>query len=144
MHLERLNIHSIAGYSKDNLRTRSLRHRRGEVVPHQSRMTTGSRLCNLNLPQHSVSAELLCTAQNQPEPQLHIEQRYRLTTNKIQTEYRKRLKPPRYRYTLITQLSKPMISRYEQVIPTDTVPIPIRRSMSSNPISIPSPPVLLL
>jgi hypothetical protein len=37
-----------------------------------------------------------------------------------------------------------MISRHEQIIPADTVPISIRRAMSSHTLSITSPPILLL
>lgn len=82
----------------------------GEIVPHQTWMTPSPWLSNMNLTKNPVPAELISTAQSQPEPQLHIKQRHCLTSNKIKTEYRKRLKPPRHRYTLITQLSKPMIS----------------------------------
>ena len=144
MHLESLKIHSITWNSKHNLRTGTIRHRLRKIIPHQSRMTSSPWLCNLDLTKNPVPAELLCAAQRQPEPQLHIKQRHSLTANEIHAENRKRLEPPRNRYVLITQLSKPMISRHEQIIPTDTVTIPIRRTMSGNPISKLSPFILLL
>ena len=144
VYLKHRKIIPVHRHHKLNLRTGPIRHRRREVIPLPSRMTPNPKLLNLDLSQHPVPAEILCSAQRQLKPQLHIKQRHHLRTHKIQTENRKRIKPPGSRRMLISQLSKPMISRHEQVIPTDTIPIPIRRTMRSHTLCIPYPPILLL
>lgn len=94
-------------------------YRWGQVVSHQSGITSTTRPGQLNLAEYPVSGIVLSAAHCETELQQKIDVIWGRAANEIQAENREGLELSRFRDMLIAKLGESVICRDEEVVSTD-------------------------
>ena len=95
------------------------RNRVGEEIPHFARIAAVARHLELDLADDPVTREFISTTQREPEVEQYVSIANNATSAKVQAEDREGHEWFRLWNVLVTQLCKPVVSRYEEIVAAD-------------------------